>query len=588
MKFVSFLLCAATLFLVGAPLPAGAQDDGPPKQRILVQEEAKTLPTRAKRFALVIGVDEYQDRQIAPLSGAANDARSLAQTLISHAGFPEENVIVLATGESVERQPVRGNILRWLSNLAGVIPKDGLLLVSFAGHGIERNERAYLLPADAQTNGDIALVEETAVSVARLKERIKATGVRQVLVILDACRNNPSGRGAAASGALTSAYAKGFRFDVRNKEVQAFATLYSTEVGQTAYEYTEKRQGYFTHALVEGLTGKAANERGEVTLAALVKYVQTEVPKRVKLNLGPEKDQKPFAVIEGYRADDLVVAVARRAEAGASAKSEAEPPLEVERVAPRGALVIVAKQSGIRLQLDGRLIGEAQTDGEAFRIKNQPAGRVVTVTGKADGKPEIVKRIEIQAGRETEIEIGYDAPRRESSLESRPNGRRKNVDAKESQSGGASKTSSSEASSDASVKNELQLLYNRFGDALRARNVKLLETVFTSDFISKGKDGRETLFPAYLANASLMLAAMQSITRCETIVESVETTDDGRAVVVGRYVVTGTLRGPDGAIHSFSFSGRERLTAVKTADGWRCRRSEALEDTSLLDGKPIN
>jgi hypothetical protein len=91
--------------------------------------------------------------------------------------------------------------------------------------------------------------------------------------------------------------------------VQAFATLYATEVGHRAYEYKEKKQGYFTWVLVEGLKGGAANEKGEVTLAGLVKYLQERVPKRVLQDLGPGKDQKPFAVVEGYRADDLVISV---------------------------------------------------------------------------------------------------------------------------------------------------------------------------------------------------------------------------------------------------------------------------------------
>jgi len=41
----------------------------------------------------------------------------------------------------------------------------------------------------------------------------------------------------------------------------------------------------------------------------LVKYVQETVPKRLAIDLGSTKQQRPFAIIEGYRADELVVAV---------------------------------------------------------------------------------------------------------------------------------------------------------------------------------------------------------------------------------------------------------------------------------------
>ncbi|MEP7337499.1 MAG: hypothetical protein ABI977_07120, partial [Acidobacteriota bacterium] len=93
---------------------------------------------------------------------------------------------------------------------------------------------------------------------------------------------------------------------MRNQEVQAFATIYATAVGEYAMEDIARKRGYFTTAVVEALSGKAANERGEVTLSAVVKYVQEQVPHRVKLMVGHE--QKPFAVIEGFKADELVIA----------------------------------------------------------------------------------------------------------------------------------------------------------------------------------------------------------------------------------------------------------------------------------------
>jgi Caspase domain len=300
---------ALSVLLGGLPSAAQAQAQRTAQSRQLEQvEQVKQWPSKAKRWALVIGVDNYKDGQISTLKGSANDARMLADALVRYAGFPVDQVVVMSTDQPEERQPTRVNILRRLSNLASVVPKDGLLLVSFAGHGIERNGQAYLLPSDAQISEDITFLEETAVSVTRMKERIRATGVNQVVVLLDACRNDPGGR-ADAPNPLTAAYTK-FNFDVRNREVQAFATLYATAVGQRAYEYTEKRQGYFTWAIVEGLKGGAANEKGEVTLANLVKFVQDTVPKRIGIDLGAGKQQKPFAIIEGYRAEDLVIAVA--------------------------------------------------------------------------------------------------------------------------------------------------------------------------------------------------------------------------------------------------------------------------------------
>lgn len=299
------------ILLVALIVAFSARDsNGQPTGRGLgiSDKPVKALPSASKRYAIVIGVDQYADTQITTLGGAGNDAKALHKALIQYAGFPSEQVTLLASDQPAERQPTRGNILRRLSNLAAVIPPDGLLLLSFAGHGIERGGQAFLLPSDSQVSNDVDLLEQTAINVSQIKDRIKKIGVNQVLLILDACRNDPVGR-ANADNPLTAAYTRGFNFDVRNREVQAFATLYATEVGHRAYEYKEKKQGYFTWILVEALRGGAANERGEVTLQGLVKYLQERVPKRVLQDLGAGKDQKPFAVIEGYRADELVLSV---------------------------------------------------------------------------------------------------------------------------------------------------------------------------------------------------------------------------------------------------------------------------------------
>ena len=293
-----------------------------PKGRALgiPNSPVKALPSTSKRYAIVIGVDQYADTQITTLGGASNDAKALANALVQYAGFPTEQVTLLASDQPAERQPTRGNILRRLSNLAAVIPQDGLLLLSFAGHGMERGGQAFLLPSDSQVSNDVDLLEQTAINVSQIKDRIKKIGVLQVLLILDACRNDPVGR-ANADNPLTPAYTRGFNFDVRNREVQAFATLYATEVGHRAYEYKEKKQGYFTWILVEALRGAAANGKGEVTLAGLVSYLQERVPKRVLQDLGAGKDQKPFAVVEGYRADELVLSV-RNPQAAAAAAAQ--------------------------------------------------------------------------------------------------------------------------------------------------------------------------------------------------------------------------------------------------------------------------
>jgi uncharacterized caspase-like protein len=282
--------------------------------RVQPSKAIDSLPAGAKRYALVIGVDQYTDSQINKLEGAANDAKAIVEALVQYGGFPRDQVKLLTSDQPAERVPTRSKILRWLSNFRGNVPKDGLFLIAFAGHGIERANQAYLLPSDAELSDDVTLLEESSINVDDMRKRILETGVGQVVMILDACRNDPAAGRGDADNHLTTKFTRAFNFEERNSEVKAFATLYATAVGYRAYEYKEKKQGYFSWALVEGLKGAAANERGEVTLSGLLNYVQDQVPKRISLDLGAGKTQKPYADIRGYKASELVLSKVAAAE----------------------------------------------------------------------------------------------------------------------------------------------------------------------------------------------------------------------------------------------------------------------------------
>jgi hypothetical protein len=402
-KTMSSAISIVLLILIGAMSNEVTSQTG--NRGLKVGDPVKTLPAAAKRYALIIGVDQYADTQITTLGGASNDAKTLANALIQYAGFPNEQVTLLASDQPAERQPTRGNILRRLSNMAAVIPPDGLLLISFAGHGIERGGQAFLLPSDSQVSNDVDLLEQTAINVTQIKDRVRKIGVKQVLMILDACRNDPVGR-ANADNPLTSAYTRGFNFDLRNREVQAFATLYATEVGHRAYEYKEKKQGYFTWVLVEALRGGAANEKGEVTLASLVKYLQERVPKRVLQDLGPGKEQKPFAVVEGYRADELVISVR---DPKIAASQPYVPDMSTQSNAPGRDTSIELKSPEANLSLEGSTwTGNRPETGEYTIkfLKNGQLEYIINVMQNGVTAPRTVKGTWKQAGSDVQITIG--------------------------------------------------------------------------------------------------------------------------------------------------------------------------------------
>ncbi len=270
------------------------------------------LPPEENRFALVIGVEDYLDKGVAKFNYAASDARVVAGALERYAGFRKERIVLLATGEPAERQPLRSVILQQLANLPDRVSGDGLLLIYFSGHNLDRGGKNYLLPADALTAND-TLLAETAISIDRIKELIRASGAGQVMLAFESFRQEP----------LSEAFARGLTFDTRNQEIAAFATLLATGVGLRAYESQPRKQGYFTAALIDALNGRAADGGREITLDRLVKYLQTNVPAESARDSRVGAEQRPLALIEGYQADELALAVS---ESGAQPRGQAGKP----------------------------------------------------------------------------------------------------------------------------------------------------------------------------------------------------------------------------------------------------------------------
>ena len=291
------------------PTPAPAPSTDPASSRRASSGPISTWPDKTKRWAIVIGVENYSQEQISKFSGAASDAQALASALVQYAGFPANQVILLATDQPPQMQPRRSTILRYLSKMRGMVPKDGLLLFAFTGHGIENSGRSYLLPSDALTTADASLLEDTTININRVMDSIRATETSQAILILDAWRNDPTLTRNDAANPLSSGFSKGFTFDLSNPPF-AFAALFATGVGQRAYGDGVKKQGYFTSQLIEALMGQAANEKGEITLANLSKYIQETVPRNVQRDLGSQ--QTPLVIIEGYKSHDLVIAVTNK------------------------------------------------------------------------------------------------------------------------------------------------------------------------------------------------------------------------------------------------------------------------------------
>jgi hypothetical protein len=141
------------------------------------------------RLALVVGVDRYDS--VDDLRKATSDAQSVASVLDT-LGFS------VTTALNVDELEFNREIDRLVS---AVRPGDEVVFY-FAGHGIEIDGLNYLLPSDAPDGSSERGLRNDSVDADRLLRDLRAAGSSVVVMILDACRDNPyAQRGRSIGGA---------------------------------------------------------------------------------------------------------------------------------------------------------------------------------------------------------------------------------------------------------------------------------------------------------------------------------------------------------------------------------------------------
>lgn len=134
----------------------------------------------AKRVALVIGNDAYTE--VVPLRKAVADAAAVAERMEA-AGY---RTILVTDADR------RGTNLA-ISELTSVLEPGDTAFVFFAGHGVQIEGENYLLPTDIAAPDGVSegFVRSESIALSDLLARIRGTGARTTLAIIDACRDNP-------------------------------------------------------------------------------------------------------------------------------------------------------------------------------------------------------------------------------------------------------------------------------------------------------------------------------------------------------------------------------------------------------------
>ncbi len=171
-----------------------------------------------RRIALVIGNNAYETVPV--LAKAVNDADAVSARL-AEIGFQ------VTTARDIGRRAFSRAVLEFENSIQ---PGD-LALFYYAGHGFAISGQNFLLPVDIPPAGpgEEALVADEAFLADDLADRFQKAGASTVVLVLDACRDNPFAvpgkRSLGGEAGLT-----------RMSPAEGVFVLFSAGIGQSALD----------------------------------------------------------------------------------------------------------------------------------------------------------------------------------------------------------------------------------------------------------------------------------------------------------------------------------------------------------------
>jgi hypothetical protein len=220
MKIRHFIVCNLIVVM------AFAQNRGLEK----VPDSQKAFDTE-KRIALVIGNKNYT-REDSKLENPKNDADDMAEAL-EYLGFD----VIKLTDLTLQ------DFKRSVDEFGRSLHKYNVAVFYYSGHGLQFEGENYLVPVDASIQNYYD-IEYDCIALGRIMGKMKAANVKNNIVMLDACRNNPfpksTGSRALVSGGL-----------VIPNNPAGTAVIFSTEEGKTADDARQQRNGLFTGELLQ-------------------------------------------------------------------------------------------------------------------------------------------------------------------------------------------------------------------------------------------------------------------------------------------------------------------------------------------------
>ncbi len=223
-----------------------------------------------RRVALLVGIAKY-DSEIGDLMYSENDVNDLAEVL-KGGGYKADDVIVMTTtaGQTDKTLlPTAANIMAKLDAVLKGLRKDDLVMVAFAGHGVQpAGGKAQFCGYQAKLNDP-----KTMVVIDDVVTAMNKSAATTKILLVDACRDTPGSRAPKPFETAVVDVPT-----VTGKDGTATIAYFSCDKGEKSWEVDELKHGVFFAQLIDGLRGEAdAYPDGQITWNELVGYVERKV-----------------------------------------------------------------------------------------------------------------------------------------------------------------------------------------------------------------------------------------------------------------------------------------------------------------------
>ncbi len=258
MRIISRLM---VLVLVSAPLALAAQE----RTRSGAVEDDE--PFYARRFALLIGVNYSDSKNISILQNAEEDAASLKNMLEASYNFKCRLLTKEATKQSV---------LDALEEYSKQLTKDDCFLFYFAGHGVTKDKLPYLLPADIEKEDGTLDIDNKGLFAGQIIGKMQKTKAKHTLFVFDSCYSGESLKW------FETMYPSSGRIETRSFAPRSVQILASSGSKEKALDGAQRnsRNSPFAVSFLDFLRSPAKTKKKHLTATELASFVEDEFKKR--------------------------------------------------------------------------------------------------------------------------------------------------------------------------------------------------------------------------------------------------------------------------------------------------------------------